>query len=690
MCIRDSRYTEARLKEISEEMLQDLEKETVKMIPNFDNSLKEPELLPAKIPNLLINGSQGIAVGMMTNMPPHNLSEVIEAVIAYIKKPTITIEELMDYIKGPDFPTGAYMFSEGLSDIYKKGKGSIIIKAKASIEKIKERERIVITQLPYQVNKAELIKKIAELVKARRIEDITEIRDESAKDQIRVVIILKKGANSKLILNKLFKLTPLQTKFNAIMLALVENQPKILNLKQLIECFVNHRISIIKKRTKYDLEKAKEHAHLLEGLILTLKNLNKIIELIRKSKNGKEASSLLISNFGLTQKQAQAVLEMKLQRLTKLEQEKIAKDYETTKKKIKEYEALLASEKAILKVIINELQEIKRKFGDKRRTILLGKSPKEIKEIDLIKKEQVAVLLTAKGYIKRMPLKIYQEQRRGGKGITGTELTEEDFVQKVFICSTHDYVLFITERGLLYMLKAYQIPEATRYSKGKALINLLKIKNKVKGIICTAELKGSLLLVTKKGIAKRINLKTFSRIKKSGVRIAKLPNDDEIVDAKLCSEEDEVFIATKKGIATRFDVKEIREMGKAAYGVTAIKLGKEDSVIMAEVLKDKDETVLTITEKGYGKRTSLKEYRKTARACKGIVNIKCSERNGDVAAIQLVKEQDSIVVTTAKGMVIRIPIREIRVMSRNTQGVRIIKLKPGDKVTDAVRVIIES
>ena len=684
------RYTEARLKEISEEMLQDLEKETVKMIPNFDNSLKEPELLPAKIPNLLINGSQGIAVGMMTNMPPHNLSEVIEAVIAYIKKPTITIEELMDYIKGPDFPTGAYMFSEGLSDIYKKGKGSIIIKAKASIEKIKERERIVITQLPYQVNKAELIKKIAELVKARRIEDITEIRDESAKDQIRVVIILKKGANSKLILNKLFKLTPLQTKFNAIMLALVENQPKILNLKQLIECFVNHRISIIKKRTKYDLEKAKEHAHLLEGLILTLKNLNKIIELIRKSKNGKEASSLLISNFGLTQKQAQAVLEMKLQRLTKLEQEKIAKDYETTKKKIKEYEALLASEKAILKVIINELQEIKRKFGDKRRTILLGKSPKEIKEIDLIKKEQVAVLLTAKGYIKRMPLKIYQEQRRGGKGITGTELTEEDFVQKVFICSTHDYVLFITERGLLYMLKAYQIPEATRYSKGKALINLLKIKNKVKGIICTAELKGSLLLVTKKGIAKRINLKTFSRIKKSGVRIAKLPNDDEIVDAKLCSEEDEVFIATKKGIATRFDVKEIREMGKAAYGVTAIKLGKEDSVIMAEVLKDKDETVLTITEKGYGKRTSLKEYRKTARACKGIVNIKCSERNGDVAAIQLVKEQDSIVVTTAKGMVIRIPIREIRVMSRNTQGVRIIKLKPGDKVTDAVRVIIES
>lgn len=687
------RYTEARLNAIAEETLQDIEKKTVKMLPNFDNTLTEPEILPAKVPNLLINGSQGIAVGMMTNMPPHNLNEVSDAIIAYIKNPELEIEDLMKHIQGPDFPTAATIFSQGIDEIYKTGKGAVVMKGKCAVEEKGERQKIVITELPYQVNKAELIKQIAELARTKRIEDISDIRDESAKEQIRIVLVLRRGANSKLIMNKLFKLTSLQSKFNVIMLALVAGKPQILNLKQLIECYVKHRQHVIKKRTQFDLQVAQDHAHILEGLLVALKSLDDVISLIKKSKGVTEASAGLITKFKLSQKQAQAILEMKLQRLTQLEQEKLKKDFEDTKKKIKELQEILASEQAILGIIRQELQELKRKYGDARKTQILERAPKEVSELELIKKEQVAVMLTSKGYIKRMPLRLYQEQRRGGKGITGTELTTGDFVEQVFICSTHDFILFLTERGKLSLLKAYNIPEATRYSKGKALINLLQITDKIKAVIPLAELKGDLFIVTRKGMGKKVGLEEFVRIKKSGVIAMKLPTDDSIVEAQLVSKGDDIFLATKKGIAIRFAEEEVRKMGKAAYGVTAIKLEKNDEVVDLEILKkseekeQKEQTILTVTEKGFGKRSYVSEYRKTGRACKGIININCSERNGNVVAIQLITTKDSVIVTTVKGMVIRIPIKDIRIMGRNTQGVRVIKLRQDDTVTDVVKVI---
>ncbi len=685
------RYTEARIQSIAIEILQDLDKRTVKMIPNFDNSLKEPEILPGKLPNLLINGATGIAVGMATNIPPHNITEVIEAIFSCIKKPKITIDELMRYIKGPDFPTAGFIHKEGISDMYKTGRGSFVLRGKAAIEHAKgEREMIIISELPYQTNKAELIKAIARLVQEKRVQDIADIRDESAKNQIRIVLLLRRGANSKLILNKLFKLTQLQTKFHSIMLALVAGQPKILNLKQFIECYIKHRQHIVRKRTQYELQVAKDREHILSGLIIALKNLDSVITLIKKAKGTLEATQNLMSKYKLSQKQAQAILDMKLQKLTQLEQDKLKKEFEEIRKKIKELEKILASEKEILNIIVKELHEIKRKYGDNRKTKIIERI-REIKEIDLIKKEEVAVLLTSKGYIKRMPLRVYQEQRRGGKGITGTELTTGDFVQGVFVCNTHNNILFLTERGKLYILKAYNIPPATRYSKGKALINLLQITDKIKAIIPLTELKGSLFIATKKGIAKRVNLDTFIRIKKSGVKAVSLPMDDGVVDARIVTGEDDIILATKKGIAVRCKTKDVREMGKAAYGVIAIRLDKDDEVIglvslNKEEQENKEKTLLTVTERGYGKRSAVQDYRRTSRACKGIININCSERNGKVIGIQLVTTRDSIIVSTLKGMVIRVPCKDIRVMGRNTQGVRIIKLRQDDRVADLVKL----
>ncbi len=693
-----SHNTEAKLSKVSMEILADLEKGTVKFIPNFDNSLKEPEVLPAKIPNLLINGSSGIAVGMMTSMPPHNLSEICEAIQAYIKNQDIAIEKLREIVLGPDFPTYGTIYGEGLKEIYETGRGNFVVRGKAGIEEKKDRVRIVITELPYQVNKAELITSIAKLVQDKKIPDISDIRDESAKEAIRVVILLKRGANAKLIMNRLFKLTHLETKFNCILLALVNNQPRILNLKQLIEVYVKHRQNVVRKRTEFNLNEAKARAHILEGLLIALEDLDRVIALIKKSGNVTEANENLISKYKLSQKQAQAILEMKLQRLTALEQDKIKKEHKTLTELIKELEKILSDEKEILEIIKKEVLEIKRKYGDERRT-KISERTSEIKEIDLIKKEEVAVMMTSKGYIKRMPMRMYQEQHRGGKGISGTDLTTGDFVQNVFTCNTHDQILFLTDRGKLYLLKAYNIPEATRYSKGKAIINLLQIQDKIKAVIPVVDKKGSILIVTKKGIAKRVNLDEFIRISQSGVMATKLPPDDSLVDALVVEEDGEVIIATKKGIADRFDVKEIREMGKAAYGVTAIKLDKGDEVIgvqtfgkkaIEEIEKEKAEskqaTILTITEKGFGKRTAVTDYRKTARAAKGIINIDCSDRNGDAVSIQVVNSKDSIIVTTAKGMVIRAPVKDIRIMGRNTQGVKIIRIAQDDKVTDLVKL----
>ncbi len=713
------RYTEGKLKAISEELLQDIDKKTVKMIPNFDNSLQEPVILPGKLPNLLINGASGIAVGMATNIPPHNINEVIDAIIACIKNPNISIEKLMDYVQGPDFPTAGYLYKENLLELYQQGKGSITIRGKISIEKAKgERECIIISELPYQVNKAELIKTIARLVQEKKLEDISDIRDESAKDNIRIAVILRKGANSKLIVNKLFRLTPLETKFYVNILALVSGQPKVLNLKQLIECYIKHRQNVVRKRAQYELHVAQDKKHILDGLIIALKNLDSIITLIKRAKGITEAAKGLIEKYKLSQKQAQAILDMKLQRLTAIEQDKLKKEHSQTKIKIDELTKILESEKEILYIIIKELQELKRKYGDERRTKIIGKLV-QLKETDLIKKEEVAVMLTSKGYIKRMPLKVYQEQHRGGRGITGTELTTGDFVQKVFVCNTHHNILFLTQRGKLYTLKAYNIPSAARYSKGKALINLLQITDKIKAVIplTQEQLKtrskskskdkeskenkedlsssitniNSIFIITRKGMAKRISLEKFLRIKKSGVRSITLPMDDNLVEAKIVDNKHEIILATKKGIAARFKASDIREMGKAAYGVRAIKLEKDDEVIGLEVLnkeaqQDKELSILTITEKGYGKRNTIQDYRKTSRACKGIININCSERNGNVIGIELVTGKDSIISTTAKGMVIRVPCKDIRVMGRNTQGVKIIRLRAGDFVTDLVKV----
>jgi len=681
------RYTEARLTALAEEMLQDIEKNTVPMQPNFDNSLKEPVILPAKLPNLLINGSQGIAVGMATTIPPHNLTEVIDGIIAYIKNPNITVRQLMNYIKGPDFPTYGYVCKEDLTELYEKGKGSLTLRGKAYVETLKKgKEAIIISEIPYQVNKAELIKEIAKLVQEKKIEDVSAIRDESAKDKIRIVLILRKNANPELIINKLFKLTQLETKMHCTILALVNGIPKILNLKELISCYVSHRKEVVRKRTQFELEVAQNKEHILLGLTTALKNLDKVIKIIKKSKTAKEAITTLTKELNLSVRQAQAILDMKLQRLTAIEQEKVRKELKQIKEKISELKKILGSEKEILNVIKKELEELKRKYGDKRRTKLIEK-PVEMEEKDLIKKETITVILTVKGYIKRMPAKLYKEQHRGGIGISCAELTADDFVQKTFECSTHDAILFVTERGKLYQLDAYKIPEASRYSKGKAIVNLLKINEKIKAVIPLTSLNGSLLIVTKKGIAKRISLDEFSKIKKSGIKVVKLPLDDSVVDAEIASEDDEIVIATKKGMAVRFDAKEVREMKKAAYGVRAIKLSKDDSVIGLVVLgKNKEGSILTITEKGYGKRSRLNDYRKTARACKGIINMKCSERNGNAVGIALVDENDSIIVTTKKGMLIKVPCKDIRIMSRNTQGVRIIKLKKDDAVASVSKV----
>ncbi|OYT38307.1 DNA gyrase subunit A [Candidatus Pacearchaeota archaeon ex4484_31] len=681
------RYTEARLTALAEEMLQDIEKNTVPMQPNFDNSLKEPVILPAKLPNLLINGSQGIAVGMATTIPPHNLTEVIDGIIAYIKNPNITVRQLMNHIKGPDFPTYGYVCKEDLTELYEKGKGSLTLRGKAYVETLKKgKEAIIISEIPYQVNKAELIKEIAKLVQEKKIEDVSAIRDESAKDKIRIVLILRKNANPELIINKLFKLTQLETKMHCTILALVNGIPKILNLKELISCYVSHRKEVVRKRTQFELEVAQNKEHILLGLTTALKNLDKVIKIIKKSKTAKEAITTLTKELNLSVRQAQAILDMKLQRLTAIEQEKVRKELKQIKEKISELKKILGSEKEILNVIKKELEELKRKYGDKRRTKLIEK-PVEMEEKDLIKKETITVILTVKGYIKRMPAKLYKEQHRGGTGISCAELTADDFVQKTFECSTHDAILFVTERGKLYQLDAYKIPEASRYSKGKAIVNLLKINEKIKAVIPLTSLNGSLLIVTKKGIAKRISLDEFSKIKKSGIKVVKLPLDDSVVDAEIASEDDEIVIATKKGMAVRFDAKEVREMKKAAYGVRAIKLSKDDSVIGLVVLgKNKEGSILTITEKGYGKRSRLNDYRKTARACKGIINMKCSERNGNAVGIALVDENDSIIVTTKKGMLIKVPCKDIRIMSRNTQGVRIIKLKKDDAVASVSKV----
>lgn len=688
------RYTEAKLATISAEMLTDIDKETVNFQPNFDNSLKEPIVLPAKLPNLLINGASGIAVGMATSIPPHNLSEVLDAIITYIKKPTIEIKKLMEIIQGPDFPTAGIIYREGLDELYTTGRGGFTIRGKATTEDIRGgKQAIVLTELPYQLNKATLITDIANLVKGKKINDITNIRDESAKGKIRVVLELRRGADANIILNKLYNLTQMQTRFNGMLLAIVNGTPKVLTLKDIISEFVKHRKIVVERRSKFELKKAQERIHIVEGLLLALSKIDIVIALIKKSKAIREAAEQLISKLKLSPKQAEAILEMRLSRLTSLEQKKLRDEQTTLRERIKELKRILGSGQAILEVVRKELLELRRKFGDDRRTKIQGKL-RVFAERDLIAQETVAVTLTAKGYIKRLPLNVYREQHRGGKGITGTELTSGDALKETFICSTLDYLLFFTNKGKVFSLQAYEVPEATRYAKGKAIINLLGIKGEnVATTLAVKQFEGNLVLVTKKGILKKMDLAHFAKIKRTGIIAITFPPeaDDELIDALFLREKQEIFLGTLQGIAIRFPSTGLRSVGRTAYGVIGIRLDNGDGVIGAEILPANKEllkkiSILTITENGYGKRTQIDRYRVTARAGKGITNLKTTDKTGDVAGLIKVTDEDGVIVTTQKGMVIRTAVKDIRQAGRSTQGVRIIRLAENDKVIGLARI----
>ena len=678
------RYTETKLTSISTELIQDIDKETVKFIPNFDNSVKEPVLLPGKVPTLLINGATGIAVGMATNIPPHNLTEVCDAIIAYIKNSEISIEEICKIITGPDFPTGGTAYGNML-ELYKTGKGKVVIRGKITTETGKNKESVVITEIPYMLNKTTLIEQIAKLIQDKKIKDLSDLRDESSKGKIRIVLELKKNANSKFIINSLFKYTRLQDSFNVNFIALIGGEPRLLNIKQAIESYVEHRKKIITNRTKYELKKSKDRLEIVEGLLISLKKIDEIISLIKKSKGTLEALESLVKEFKLSRRQAQAVLETRLQQLTSLEQNKLKKEKEELNTKISEFEKILSNIKEVLKIIIKEVHELNKKYGDKRRTQMLQKVS-EISEKDLVQKKEIVVTITEKGYTKRMDVKTYREQKRGGKGVIGSNLTTGDFVKQLITCSTHDYLMFFTTRGRVLWLKAYEIPESEKYSKGKAIINLLSLKNeKITNVISVKEFNDYLFMATKKGFVKRIHLENFSKPRVSGIKAINLPDDnsDILIGVQVVNGQ-EVLLATKKGKAIKFNSNNIRSMGRASYGVKGVRLKSNDEVVSLEVLNTNE--VLTITEKGYGKRTSVNNYRKTARGGKGVINLKITEKTGDVVTTVSVNKEDSIIITTAKGIVIRTNLKNIRVMSRVTQGVRIVKLQQGDYVTDLIRV----
>ncbi len=684
------RYTEARMAAIADEMLSDIEKETVRFVPNFDETLVEPTVLPARLPNLLINGSSGIAVGMATNIPPHNLGEIVDSIVMLIDNPDASLNDLMKIVKGPDFPTGGIICGrEGIVEAYKTGKGILKLHAKAFIEEQKSgREHIIISELPYQVNKANLIESIAGLVQSKRIEGISDVRDESDKDGMRVVIELKRDQNSQVILNQLYKHTQLQTTFGIIMLALVDRRPRILNLKQVLLLYIDHRKDIIIKRTTYDLNKAQERAHILEGLKIALSNIDKIVKLIRSSKTTAEAKSGLISNFSLSDRQAQAILEMQLQRLTSLEREKIEEEYLDLIKKIEFYNAILASEKKVLSIIKEELAELKKRFSDERRSEIVA-AAEDLEIEDLIAEEDVVITISHSGYIKRLPVGSYRKQRRGGKGVTGLEMKEEDFVEHLFIASTHEYILFFTDKGRVYWLKVHEVPQAGRIAKGKAIINMLGISQgeSISALVIVKEFSPGkfIIMATKQGIVKKTRLEAYSHPKKKGIIAIGLKADDELIKCELTDGEQEILLATKLGKAIRFPEEMVRDVGRSACGVKGISLGKKDEVIGMEVVKP-DATLLTVAENGFGKRTLFSQYRSQGRGGKGVINIKTTKRNGEVVSVRTVVDDDDLMMITQEGMIVRCSIKDIRTIGRSTQGVKLISLGEKDKVVSVARL----
>ncbi len=685
------RYTEARMSKIAEELLRDIDKDTVDFVPNYDDSMKEPDVLPSRVPNLLLNGSSGIAVGMATNIPPHRLEEVIDALLAYLENPDISINELMQYIIGPDFPTGGIIFGKkGIIDAYSTGRGRIKVRAKTHIEQKKNKEVIVIDELPYQVNKSKLIENIAQLVRDKQIDGISEIRDESDREGIRVVIELKKDAMSDIILNNLYKSTQMQITFGIIMLSIVNKEPKILNLPSMLDIFLKHRRTVIIRRTIFELEKARTKAHILEGLKIAVDNIDEVIKIIRASANDEKARENLISRFSLTEVQSRAILEMRLRRLTGLEIEKIESELKELLELIEKLQAILKSEEKINEIIKKELIEIKESYSDKRRT-QIEDDYDDINIEDLIPNEPMVVTITHRGYIKRVPVKLYERQNRGGKGKIAVTTYEDDFIEMFFTSSTHDTLMFVTDRGQLYWLKVYKIPEGSRTAKGKAVVNLINLQagEKIKSIITTSDFdeNKSLVFFTKNGIVKRTKLSEYSNIRSSGVKAINLDENDEIVTAEIISPETKwLFLVTKKGQCIRFKVEDAREIGRVSRGVTAIKFKIEnDEVCAATTIKDENDELLIVSEKGLGKRTAASEYREQSRAGKGVIAMKLTNRTGDVVGAVIVEEDKDLMTLTSAGKMIRVDMQQIRKAGRNTSGVKVVSVEGKDKVVSIAK-----
>ncbi len=688
------RYTEIRMKKLSEEMMKDLDKETVDWQPNYDESLKEPSVLPSKVPNLLINGSAGIAVGMATNIPPHNLTEVMTALTLLVDNKEMSIEEIMKIIPGPDFPTaGTIHGKEGIRSAYYTGKGVIQIRAKVDIEVYgkQDRERVVVTELPYQVNKAKLIEKIAELVNGKQIEGISDIRDESSREGIRICIDVKKGDMASVIINKLFKMTPLQSSFGIIFLSLTNGRPKIMNIKEQLLCFIDHRREVVIRRTVYELKKAKERAHILEGLKTAVENIDAIVELIKKSDGPTSARESLMGVYSLSQKQAQAILDMKLQRITGLERDKIIADYNEIMKEIARLEEILGSEALIRKVIKDEFEEIKNEYGDERRTDIVAMAD-EIQLEDMVKKEEVIVTVTHKGYIKRMNLDTYRTQKRGGKGVKGANNSVDDFYTDIFTANTHSTIFFFTSRGLVFSKKVFNIPEGIRTSKGRNLVNFLQIPpgEKIKDIVCIpneSEIDGKFLLfATERGIVKKTELSDYKKINQSGLRAIKVVDGDSVCNVRVTDGTKDVLLCSTSGKIIRFSEEDCRPMGRVSQGVKGIALTDNERIIGMEIIDDSVE-ILSVTENGYGKRTISSQYRKQTRGGKGILAMRLTEKNGEITCIKPVSDKDDLVIITDKGQVIRVKISGISLLGRATQGVRIIKLNENEKVVAVEKIV---
>ncbi len=687
------RYTEARLAKIAHEMLLDIDKDTVDFTPNFDESLQEPVVLPTRLPNLLVNGSAGIAVGMATNIPPHNLREVVDGLVLLIDQPAAPVEALLEVIKGPDFPTAGYIYGTGgIREAYTTGRGTITLRAKAHAEKLRGgREAIIVTELPYQVNKSSLIEKISELAGEKKIEGIAEIRDESNREGIRVVLELGRGAIPQIVLNQLYKHTQMQTTFGIIMLALVDRRPQVVNLKEMLEAFIRFRREVVTRRTRFDLARAEEKAHVLAGLRKAVEHLDLVIRLIREAESPDAARGALVARLELTETQARAILDMRLQRLTQLERGRIVAEHEETLRLIEELQGILASDAKLKGIIKQELLALKEEYGDERRTEILTETA-ELTIEDLLADEEMVVTVTRSGYIKRTPIEAYRSQRRGGKGVTGMETKEEDIVEDLFVASTHAYLLFFTNLGKVHWLKVHEIPEGGRQAKGKAMVNLLSLGEGERVATCVPvrdfAAGGFILFVTRQGKVKKTELEAYSHPRAGGIQAIGLEAGDEVVTARRTDGRREVVIATQSGMSIRFAEDEVRPMGRGAGGVRGIELEEGDAVIAADVVQE-GVTILTVTERGYGKRTPLEEYRLQGRAGKGIIDIKTGGRNGHVVGMLQVREGDDLLVCTTKGKLIRIHAADVSSQGRNTWGVRIIDLEPDDRVGSVARVDAE-